>query len=64
MLKPMRKNRHSAVLFLWKNIKFPYLFLKNEVNNKMETITFLSYYISVKTCKCTKHGKERVVYGQ
>lgn len=44
----MRKNRHSAVLFLWKNIKFPYLFLKNEVNNKMETITSLSYYISVK----------------
>lgn len=48
MLKPMRKNRHSTVLFLWKNIKFPYLFLKNEVNNKMETITSLSYYISVK----------------
>ncbi len=48
MLKPMRKNRHSAVLFLWKNIEFPYLFLKNEVNNKMETITSLSYYISVK----------------
>ena len=48
MLKHITTNRHSAVLFLSHDITFPYLFLKNEVNNKMETITSLSYYISVK----------------